>query len=269
MSQQTQDPPEQPPEADPNDPNNITIDLPGATPPPPAPPAPPTRTQRSGGDVQAFTAEEVERIRNEERDRYAAQLKRADELADELAGFRKAEEERQKADEKTRRDAERAVKKKEEEEMELRDLIAKKDLEWEQRLVEERAEREKAFALLEQERRHAQLQTYMSQRMAAEAEQIDPELRDLVSGNSETEIDASIELLKSKSQRISGNYQQVIQRGNAQRPTVGVTAPPVGPMETSQTSQVLTPDDIRAMNPEEYATHRDALLKAASQSRRQ
>jgi hypothetical protein len=107
----------------------------------------------------------------------------------------------------------------------------------------------------------------MSQRMALEAEEIAPELRDMVSGNTEAEIDASIEVLKKKSQAIIGNYNQLLQKQGAARPTVGVTAPPIAPQDMTPQTQTLTPDDIKAMNPEEYAQHRDALLRAASQQR--
>jgi hypothetical protein len=197
-----------------------------------------------------------------------AEQSRADQLENELAQFRKDAEDRQKAEEKAQRDAARAAKKKEEDEMELRDLVQRKDQEWEQRLAEERAEREKAFAMLEQERRHAQLQTYLAQRMAEIGDEIMPELRDLVAGNSEQEIDASIGLLVQKSELMKNNAVTAMRNINAGRPMVGVTAPPVGPMETSGTTRTYTADELKAMTPEEYAAERDNLLRAASQSRR-
>jgi hypothetical protein len=258
--------PQTTPEGDPPqppDPNSITVPV---TEPPPTSG---NRSQRSGGEPpQAFTQEDVERIRQEERSRVLAEQTRADQLENELAQFRKAEEDRQAAEAKTQRDAQRAAKKKEEEEMELRDLIQKKDQEWEARLQEERLEREKAFAMLEQERRHAALQTYLAQRMAEHGDEISPELRDLVSGNSEQEIDASIQLLIQKSGLIQQNAVSAMRNINAGRPMAGVTAPPVGPMETSGATRTYTADELKAMTPEEYAAERDNLLRAASQSRR-
>lgn len=257
--------PNAPPEGDPQppDPGSITV---------PATPLAPTsgnRNQRSGGEPPpAFTSEDVERIRQEERSRVLAEQTRADQLENELAQYRKEAEDRQAAEAKTQRDAQRAQKKKEEEEMELRDLIQKKDQDWEARLQGERQERERAFAMLEQERRHAQLQTYLAQRMAADGDKIAEELRDLVAGNTEEEIDSSINLLVQKSDLIRNNVIGGIRQVNAARPTVGVTAPPVGPMETSQTTRTYTADELKAMTPEEYAAERDNLLRAASQSRR-
>jgi len=261
------DPTQQQGDPEPPDPNSITVPV-----TPPAEPPPATsgnRNQRNSELPSSFTAEDVERIRQEERARYAAEQQRADQLQDELAAYRKAEEDRQAAEAKTQRDAQRAAKKKEEEEMELRDLIQRKDQEWETRLQEERQERERAFAMLEQERRHASLQTYMSQRMATEAENIMPELRDLVSGNTTEEIDQSISLLVQKTNDIKSGVVNGLRQVNAARPTVGVTAPPVGPMETSGTTRTYTADELKAMTPEEYAAERDNLLRAASQSRRQ
>lgn len=254
-------PPEEPPP--PQDPNSITV--PVAEPPKTSG----NRNQRTEEPPQVFSQTDVERIREEERARYAAEQQRADSLQNELAQYRKAEEDRVAAETKAAKDAERAQKKKAEEEMELRELITKKDQEWEARLEGERQEREKAFAMLEQERRHASLQTYLAQRMAVDGDEIAPELRDLVGGNTEQEIDSSIVLLKEKSAAILGSYQQYTQNQNAQRPTVGVTAPPVGPMETSQTTRTYSADDLRAMTPEEYAAEREQLLRAASNSRRQ
>src|SRR5215831_12323990 len=142
----------QPPPADPTDPNNINVPIEVED-----VPKPPARQARSGTDPQTFTPEDVEKIRQEERSRYSTLSTQLDELNTEVARYRNADEERAKAEAKAQRDAEKAEKKKQEEEMELRDLIAKKDDEWEAKLQAERDEREKALALLEQERRHAGL----------------------------------------------------------------------------------------------------------------
>lgn len=234
------------------------------------PPAQPPRQQRGGGEPpQAFTQEDVERIRQEERARYASEQNRADQLENELAQYRKAEEDRAKAEEKAQREAARAAKKKEEEEMEIRALLDRKEQEWNAKLEEERAERAKAFAMLEQERRHASLQTYLAARMAQDGDKIAEELRDLVAGNTEEEIDASITLLMQKTDLIRNNVVDGLRKVNSTRPTVGVTAPPVGPMETSGTTRTYTADELKAMTPEEYAAERENLLRAASISRRQ
>ena len=146
--------------------------------------------------------------------------------------------------------------------------MAKRDEEWEARLADERSEREKAFAMLEQERRYASLQTYLAHRMTEVGDKIVPILRDLVAGNTEQEIDASISLLIEKSDHMKADSVQAMRNINAGRPMVGVTAPPVGPVETSGATRTYTDDELRAMTAEDYAAHREDLLRAASQSRR-
>jgi hypothetical protein len=253
--------PNAPPQGDPPPPDpGTTITIPVKEPPaqPPTGKEPP----------QAYTQEDVERIRLEERARVTSEQTRADELENQLAQYRKADEDRQAADAKAQRDADRVAKKKAEEEMELRDLMAKRDEEWEARLADERSEREKAFAMLEQERRYASLQTYLAHRMTEVGDKIVPILRDLVAGNTEQEIDASISLLIEKSDHMKADSVQAMRNINAGRPMVGVTAPPVGPVETSGATRTYTDDELRAMTAEDYAAHREDLLRAASQSRR-
>lgn len=250
-----------PPEPDPQqDPQNITIPVKDQEPPPPA------RQPRSGSEPQAFTAEDVERIRAEERARVQAEQQRADQLQNELAQYRAQEEERQKAEAKAQKDAERAAKKKEEEEMELRDLMAKRDQEWEVKLAEERAEREKALAILDQERRHAQLQNYLSQRMMEVGDDIAPQLRQLVGGNTQEEIDASLAQLAKISNEMLEENARYLNGMNAQRRTASVTSPPIGPpdMSGSATTKTYTPDELKALTPEEYAAIREDLHRAAS-----
>jgi len=251
---QTQDPvPEQ-------DPNTITIQT--TTTNQPEPP------RRTGRPPKTFTEEEVEKIRQEEKDKMYSRLGRVDDLESQLAELHKAEAERQKEAAKVQRDQERAAKKKEEEEMELRDLIAKKDGEWEAKLETERQERIKIMALLEQEQKHATLQQYMAQRMLEEGEGIMSKLHYTVGGNSPEEIDASIEKAKAASSSIATSVQSWMQNNKAGQRTAGVTAPPVGPPEMVPTTQTLTADDLKAMTPEDYAQNREALLREAGRAYR-
>jgi hypothetical protein len=258
--------PQNPPEGDPSpDPNAVTITVPQAE-PPPAPPRPP----RGGEPPQVFSPEDVERIRNEERDRYQAQLTRADQLENELAQVRKAEEERQAVAAKAERDRERAAKKKEEEEMDLRQVMERRDQEWEQKLAEERAEREKALAILDQERRYASLQNYLSQRVMEQGDKIPPQLRRFVAGNTPEEIDASIAAVIEAADQIADENSQLIAGLNSQRRTVGVTAPPMGPTDVAATSRSYTADELRDMSMEEYGRKevREQLLSEAGRAYR-
>lgn len=245
------------------DPNSITIDAPGGN---LTPPTPPTRRQR---EPKVFTEEDIEAARREEKEKLYARLGKVDDLEAQLSDLQKERDERRKAEAKLQREAEAAQKKAAEEEMSAKQLIESKEKEWQARLEAEAEERRKLEVIMEKERQFASLQTYMAQRMTTEAEYIIPELRDLVAGNTEAEIDNSIEIAKAKSasimQQINGHQQQV----QAGARMVGITQPPVGPPDMASSTQTLTVDDLRALSAEDYATHREALLAAASKQRRQ
>jgi hypothetical protein len=96
-----------------------------------------------------------------------------------------------------------------------------------------------------------------------------PELRDLVSGNTEEEILASIEQMQ---QRTSAIMQNVSDGVAAQRQTMrgaSTASPPVGPMENEQAHLQFTPESIAAMDQATYARYRERLLQAAGQAYRQ
>jgi hypothetical protein len=245
-----------------NDPNPEPEPEPEGTPEPT-----PSRRGRQR-EPKVFSEEEVEAIRQEEKQKLYPRLQKVDELEATVAELRQTEAERQKAIDREAKAAEKATQKKQEEEMELRDLIAKKDGEWEQKLEEERQERGKIMALLEKEQAHAALQGYLAQRMVEEAENIMPELHYTVYGNSPEEIDASIERAKATTLAIVNNVNSTMQGQRAGQRGAAITGPPVGPMEMAATTTTLTADDLKAMTPEDYATHREALLREAGKAYR-
>ena len=170
-----------------------------------------------------------------------------------------------------------ALRKREEEELSAKELITKRETEfdeklkvveteWEGRLAKIEEERASQEAMLEKERRYRELETYLGRRMVEEEEYIIPELRDLASGTTEEEIDNSIAILKDRSSAILESIQQSTQPSGLRGSPV--TAPPVGPMETQTEQQTLSAEDIRNMPMEQYMQMRDRLLKARpSQSR--
>jgi hypothetical protein len=258
--------PEDDPGAPETDPNSVTIEV---EPQPPAPPPTPIPTTRRQREPKTFSEEEVEAIRQEEKQKLYSRLGRVDDLEAQLTELQRERDERAKAEAKAQREVEAAKKKAAEEEMSAKELIAAKEQEWQARLEAEAEERRKLEAIMEQERRYASLQTYMAQRMAVEAQYIADELRDLVSGNNEQEVDASIEDMKRRSASIMDNVMSLRQQETAGRRMVGITSPPVGPTEMGPATQTLTVDDLKNLSAEDYATHREALLRAASPQRRQ
>lgn len=224
---------------------------------PAAPKAPPAS---SGG--RTFTEEDIERAREQEKTKVYGRL----EKAERDAAAARAELERLA---KERADAEaaaaEAARLAREAEMSAHDLILQKEKEWADQLAAVRAENEQTRAMLEMERRFASLEQYRQARMAEEADNILPELRDLVSGDSEDAIENAIAILKDRTAAIVSSVQQQFQQQQPPaQPTVGrgtgITAPPVGPMESQPEFQTLTAEQIRNMDMDTYAKMRNRVL---------
>lgn len=211
-----------------------------------------------------YTEEDIARARSQEKEKLYSEL---DRLKDELGSLKKEREERESEEARIRAEAEEAARRKAEEEMDVRSLLEKKESEWEQQLRLEREERERAFALLEQERHFAELQSYRQTRIEGERDEIIPELLDLVSGNTREEIDASIESLRERSSRILDSAQQAMQAARRDMTGSRVTAPPAGPLDTNSEQQTFTAEQIAGMSFQDYAKYRSRLLGQASAER--
>jgi hypothetical protein len=227
----------------------------------------------SSTPMTAFTAEDIAKARAQEKQKLYPQMEKMQEelakakaLAEDLAS-----KEEQREAERNAKNAERAAKKKQEEEQELtfKELLSKKEQEFQSQLDAERLEREKAFALLDRERQFQDLMTYRAQRIEQERDTIVPQLIDLVNGNTQDEIEQSIATLKDKSAGIMQDVQQAT--ANAKQSMVGarVTAPASGPLDNNSEQQSYTPDSIRDMSLAEYAKQRAKLLGTAASNRGQ
>ena len=225
--------------------------------------------------ARTFSEDDVEKIRQQEKDKLYKRLEDSDRrvksLEDQLSTL-SDESEVSKAEAARLAKAESdALRKREEEELSAKELITKRETEfdeklkvveteWEGRLAKIEEERASQEAMLEKERRYRELETYLGRRMVEEEEYIIPELRDLASGTTEEEIDNSIAILKDRSSAILESIQQSTQPSGLRGSPV--TAPPVGPMETQTEQQTLSAEDIRNMPMEQYMQMRDRLLKA-------
>lgn len=217
-----------------------------------------------------FTADDLAKARAQEKEKLYPQVEK---LKEELSLLKQREQEREleearRKEERKKREAEAAKKKKEEEEAELevRQLLQVKEQEWQAQLEAERLEREKAFALLDQERRFQALMNYRSMRMEQERDNIIPELIDMVQGNDENEIEQSISALKEKSAKI---FDSVAQAGlQTRKDMVGarVTVPASGPLDNDSEQRSFTPDSIKDMSLADYAKNRAKLLGQGNNS---
>jgi hypothetical protein len=211
-----------------------------------------------------FTAEDLTKARAQEKAKLYPQLEK---LQEELAGLRQKEQEREAKEAERKaaraaREAESAAerKKQEEAELEVRDLLAKKEQEWSTKLETERQEREKAFALLEREREFQELSAYRQQRLEQERENIIPELVDLISGNSRDEIEQSIAGLKERSAKIFDSVAQVAQQSRKEMVGTRITSPASGPLDNDSDSRTYSADDLSKMSMADYAKNRSKLL---------
>jgi chromosome segregation ATPase len=227
----------------------------------------PNTTSAFAGEValqNQFTADDIEKARAQEKAKLYPQVEK---LQEELSLLKQKEQERESKDaerkaQRAAREAELAKQKKHEEEqtLELRDLLSKKEQEWQSQLETERVEREKAFALLERERQFQDLQQYRQQRLEAERDNIIPELIDLISGNNKDEIEASVAGLKERSAKIFDSVAQVAQQSRKEMAGTRITSPASGPLDNDSDSRTYSPNDISNMSMADYAKNRSKLL---------
>jgi DNA repair exonuclease SbcCD ATPase subunit len=209
-------------------------------------------------------AEAIQKARAQEKAKLYPQMEK---LQEELAALKTKEQEREAKEserkaQRAARDAELAKQKKAEEEqsLELRDLLAKKEQEFQSQIEAERAEREKAFALLEREREFQELQQYRQTRIEAERDAIMPELIDMVGGNSKDEIEQSILSLKTKTAQIVDSVAAASQQTRKEMVGTRITVPASGPLDNDSEQRSYSPDDISNMSLADYAKNRQKLL---------
>lgn len=227
---------------------------------------PPTDPQNGSNSNQRFyTDEDIERARREEKDKLYGRITTMD---DQLKQLQRERDEREAARQaEVDRLAEEA-RTKEEAEMETRDLLTRKEAEWQQRMEELESRYEQDRAVFDRERRFQEVAQYRQAMLEQQQEWIIPELRDLVRGNSETEIDESIEEMKARTAAIMGQLEASVSQQRQGMRGAAPTAPPVGPMEQMESYESLTPQDIATMDMETYKKHRGSLLNATGRQYR-
>lgn len=230
---------------------------------------------------RVFTETEVEAIRRQEKDKLYRRVEDADgrvKTLEEQLGIIAHEREaaRKEAEDRAKSEAE-LLRQREVQELSAKELIAKREDEFNQRINQVEQEWRSKFedmeqqrqvqeALLEKERRIQQIESYRQRRLTEEQEAIIPELIDLIAGNSEEDIENSIAVLRDRSSAIIESIQQATsQSGRLRGPQV--TAPPTGPMDNQQEYQTMSADDIRNMPMDQYTKMRERLMQATRNSR--
>lgn len=218
---------------------------------------------------QTFTADDLARVRQQEKEKLYKELESLRETAStlptvqaELEVLRKEREERTAREAASKAEAEAAAKAQAESEMSAKELIEARQREWEEKYDSLQRQREAEQAALEKERQFAKLRDYTQARVAQEQASIAPELLDLIDGNSPEEIDASIERLKTKSAAIAEKVRGTQQQAAAQQRGVSPAGfSTTGPMDMLPTTETYSADDIAKMSVKEYvAKVRGAFL---------
>lgn len=229
---------------------------------------------------KVFTEDEVRKIRQQEKDKLYKRIEDADvrvkHMEEQLSLLSKEREDAiREAEERARKEQE-ILRQREIEELSAKELLARREdefnsrlnqveQEWQQKFQSMEEQRQAQEALLEKERYMQALESYRQRRLTEEQETIIPELRDLISGNSEDEIEASISVLRERSSAIIESIQQAAQPSRLRG--APVTAPPVGPLDNQMEYQTLSADEIRNMPMDQYAKMRDRLLAARTPGR--
>ena len=229
----------------------------------------PTVTEDAPTQTQKFyTEEDLAKVRTQEKDKLYPVV---EQLKSEVAALKKDKDEKaaRKAAESEAKATEKAEKYKAKmiEDLDAKDLIKLTTDELREQLERERSERERAFALLEQERTYAELQNYKQNLIEQERENIIPELVDLVAGNTPDEVSASLESLKARSAKILESAQAAMQNARKEMRGTSATLPAAGPLETNMDSRQFTAQDIAAMSMNDYAKVRDKLMSDAARGK--
>ncbi|AZM47818.1 hypothetical protein DMB38_20310 [Streptomyces sp. WAC 06738] len=218
---------------------------------------------------RTFTAADIEKARSEEKEKLYSRMQKGDErlqaMEAELTTLREEREARQREEAERQAAEEQAAKERAEAEMSAKKLVEERSTEWERKFQELQAEREQERAALAKEAEYNALRAYIQERVNAERSNIAPELVDLVTGNTREEVDASIELLRAKTDAIFQSVTAAQQQARSQMRGVSTTGyTGNGPTDGDAGARQLSVEDIKNMPMSEFAKYRSQLLGAAA-----
>lgn len=229
----------------------VTINMP---PQPPAPPQPLTNDS---------VAEMIERARREEKDKLYPQI---EDLKGQLGTLTKEREEREAAEAAEQQRIAEEEKQRIEEDSSAKELLEQYRSESEQRFQQLIEDRDAERALREKEQLFSAVNEYKMRRLMEEQDHIIPELADFVKGSTPEEVEASILVVKEKTAKMMADIQsaQQDQRRLVPLPVSGAPALDPNAMGGVET-RTLTAQEIRDLPMAEYAQYRDQLLGASSE----
>lgn len=209
-----------------------------------------------------FTAEQLEAVRKEEKNKLYAQIQSLQaeqkKANDALAAIQAAKDAELAAAQAAQAQKDAEAQAAREAEMSAKDLLEEKlranNDTWEARFNQLQQERDTEKALLAKEREYNELVAYRNAALDAAKDDIAPQFYDFISGDTKEQIDAGIARAKSATDSIAQQFQQAQQAQMSQMRGVSPTGyAATGPMDNNSGTQTLSDVDIANMPMSEFA----------------
>lgn len=210
----------------------------------------------------------IERARQQEREKLYGRLSDSDArlaaMDAELKTLKEEREARLKLEAEAEAARVEAEKQKELKETSAKELLVRQQEEWNKRFSDLQAEREVERETLRKEAEFNALRAYTQERVRESANDIDPRLIEFIKGNTEDEINASVEAMKAKTAEIFSEIQEAQVHQRSQMRGVSPTAIPGAAIDDGSAIRTLTAQDVKNMTMAEYGKYRKQLLGAAA-----
>lgn len=227
----------------------------------------PTGAGAQVNPASVFTAEDIAKARQQEKEKLYPQL---EELKKTVGELQKERDEKLEAERKAREQAEADAKAARDADTDTRTLLQQQKDEFEAKLAQMQQEREQERQVLEMERAFQELQGYKSQALAAASEDIIPQLAEELRATNHTsreEIDAHIARLKATSSSILEQMQAAVQQQRAGMRGAAITSPaPITTDNYSGQDPTWEAAQNGSLSFEDYVKNRDKLLSGVSRN---
>jgi len=219
-----------------------------------------TMTQQ---EPRYFTAEDLERARQQEKDKLYDRLQKTDAQLNEfkttvesLAADKQA---RDKELENQKQTALAAAKKLEDEKLSAQQLLEKRQSEFELQQKMLRDEMELKLTTMQREQDFLRKRAYIQKRINEEvnAATIIPDLAEYITGDTEEEIEASIQKAKDKTASIITGAQSLTSPSSPMG--TSPTGTPFSPLDNLSGPRQYTSQQIQAMNNTEFSEYRKLI----------
>jgi len=232
-----------------NDPNNPVVAV--VTDPTPVAP------QNAPAPAPASESEAIERARQQEKDKLYPRLATMEEELKTLRSERDARLAAEAAQAEAEAEAERQRKVAE---TSAKDLLTQAQNDWQKKFDDLQAERELERVALAKDAELASLRAYVQEQVRVNSGEIAPQLLDLVTGNTQEEVNASIAAMKAKTAEILESVKEAQIHQRSQMRGVSVASSPGSATDAmSGQSRQVTAQQLKDMPLSEYAKYRPQL----------